>query len=142
MEKWEYQTEIWDYHLDGNFETWLSKLGQEGWELVEADLYDDSPRRCIFKRKIQDTPEDDKNKPMFSGLDDEVATVLEYCVSEILTTWEKSYKEECKNKELLKNPIAKETLLYKRDWINTMKSILNNLDPKAWEITDTEEPDE
>lgn len=53
MEKWEYLEKSWEYYSCGEFEIWLNKLGQEGWELASADLYGSSPIKCIFKRKIQ-----------------------------------------------------------------------------------------
>lgn len=63
------------------------------------------------------------------NLEEDELDVLEYCVDTVLTKWETDYQKECESKEIQKNPIALETLEYKRDWINNMKSILHKIEP-------------
>ena len=62
-------------------------------------------------------------------LEEDELDVLEFCVDEILAKWKKTYEEECQDKELQKNPIALETLGYKKDWIDNMESILKKVEP-------------
>ena len=61
-------------------------------------------------------------------LEEDELGVLEFCVDEILSKWKKTYEEECQDKELQKNPIALETLGYKKDWIDNMESILKKVE--------------
>lgn len=63
------------------------------------------------------------------NLEEDELDVLEFCVDTVLTKWEEEYQKECNDEEIQKNPIALETLGYKRDWINNMKSILSKVEP-------------
>ena len=58
MERWEYNDVTFEYaHVKKPFEEWLNEYGRQGWELVDVHLFGFTIKQCIFKRKIQQVPD-------------------------------------------------------------------------------------